>query len=180
MLITGPTGSGKSTLMRTLAGIWPFGHGIINIPEGDSVLFLPQKSYLPLGTLRDVLLYPHKTNQLLNESVEEVMSMCKLDTFIDKLDTVDNWSHVLSLGEQQKIAFARAILQRPQWLFLDEATSALDESAEQEMYALLLEQLPDTAIISVGHRSTLTYYHDRKLAIDQNGQWRLNDLIVDK
>jgi len=173
LLITGPSGCGKSTLMRTLAGIWPFGQGNISIPEGQRMLFLPQKSYLPLGSLRDVLLYPNSTGAVSDELIKEVLILCKLNDFTDKLDEVQDWSHILSLGEQQRVAFARALLLKPQWLFLDEATSALDEPTERVMYKLLQERLKDTSIISIGHRNTLTGYHKVKLSLDGSGKWSL-------
>jgi putative ATP-binding cassette transporter len=173
LLITGASGCGKSTLMKTLAGIWPFGRGDINIPQDQRLLFLPQKPYLPLGTLRDVLLYPCDMHSKTDKRIREVMFMCQLGHLVDQLDKAENWSHILSLGEQQRIAFARAILQQPQWLFLDEATSALDEPTERVMYRLLQEQLNDSAIISVGHRSTLAEYHKMKLSIGKSGSWKL-------
>jgi vitamin B12/bleomycin/antimicrobial peptide transport system ATP-binding/permease protein len=173
LLIVGPSGSGKSTLMRAMAGIWPFGQGTILVPAGQSTLFLPQKPYLPLGTLRDVLLYPSAGRAVSDEGIKEIMRLCKLDWLKEHLDKVEDWSHVLSLGEQQRIAFARALLQQPKWLFLDEATSALDEPAEQLMYLLLKEKLPGTALISVGHRSTLKDFHKKKLTIDGSGKWSI-------
>ena len=173
LLITGPSGCGKSTLLRTLAGIWPFGHGNISRPRNQKVLFIPQKSYLPLGTLRDVLLYPYGAGSRSEETIIQSMNDCKLCCFVNSLDTIGNWSLVLSLGEQQRVAFARALLQRPEWLFLDEATSALDEPTEQLMYGLLKERLKSSAIISVGHRSTLFGYHKTKLNLERDGRWRL-------
>ncbi|WP_378953416.1 ABC transporter ATP-binding protein/permease [Pelosinus sp. sgz500959] len=174
LLIMGPSGCGKSTLMRTLAGIWPFGQGSITLPEGESLLFLPQKSYLPLGTLRESVLYPYKADFTTDENIRRVMKLCKLDDFVNKLDDTEDWSHILSLGEQQKIAFVRAILQEPNWLFLDEATSAIDESTEAELYKLVQTHLKKTAMISVGHRHTLINYHKRKLVINSIGNWSLN------
>ncbi|MEG6585294.1 ABC transporter ATP-binding protein/permease [Dendrosporobacter sp. 1207_IL3150] len=176
LLITGPSGCGKSTLMRTMAGIWPFGQGSIHIPEGHNMLFLPQKSYLPLGTLRDVLLYPGSLGVVSDDKIKEVMNMCRLNDFIGKLDVVDNWSHVLSLGEQQRIAFARAMLQKPKWLFLDEATSALDETTERLLYKHIKNELRDSSVISIGHRNTLTSYHKMKLSLDGTGKWNLLNL----
>jgi len=175
LLITGPSGCGKSTLLRTLAGIWPFGQGNINIPLNHTLLFLPQKPYLPLGTLKDVLLYPYGTATITDETIQEVMVVCKLEDLIGRLDKVENWSQILSIGEQQRIAFARAILQRPEWLFLDEATSALDEPAEQAMYKLLHERLEYSSIISVGHRSTLIDYHKMRLNFAGAGRWDLQN-----
>jgi putative ATP-binding cassette transporter len=174
LLITGPSGCGKSTLIRTLAGIWPFGQGSVAIPQGQRVLFLPQKSYLPLGTLRDVLLYPYIAADAINDTaIEEVMTLCKLEGLTEKLDEVADWSQILSLGEQQRVAFVRVLLQKPAWLFMDEATAALDEDTEELLYNLLQERLKDTAIISVGHRMTLNAYHNKKFSIDENGTWSL-------
>jgi putative ATP-binding cassette transporter len=173
LLIMGPSGCGKSTLMRTLAGIWPFGQGSVRIPAEQKLLFLPQRSYLPLGTLRDSVLYPYKEDFATDEKIRSIMELCKLESLVDKLDQVEDWSHVLSFGEQQRIAFVRAILQQPDWLFLDEATSAIDEKTEAHLYQLLHSQLNDTTIISVGHRNTLVNYHKRKLIIDDTGSWRL-------
>ncbi|WP_094606672.1 Vitamin B12 transport ATP-binding protein BacA [Sporomusa silvacetica DSM 10669] len=173
LLITGYSGCGKSTLMRALAGIWPFGQGTINMPQNQRVLFLPQRPYLPLGTLREVLVYPEAADASSDEKLREFMSLCKLEYLADQLDNTENWSQMLSLGEQQKVAFARVMLQRPQWLFLDEATSALDESTEQLMYKLLQEHLEDTAVISIGHRGTLDKYHKMKLSIGNTGSWQI-------
>lgn len=173
LLIMGPSGCGKSTLIRTLAGIWPFGQGRVTTPSGQNVLFLSQRSYLPLGTLRESVLYPFKRDFTTNENISNIMKLCKLDELVDKLDQVEDWSHILSFGEQQKIAFVRAILQQPDWLFLDEATSAIDEPTEAELYKLLQSQLRNTTIISVGHRHTLQTYHKRKLIIDKLGGWHL-------
>ncbi|MDF2635035.1 MAG: Xenobiotic-transporting ATPase [Pelosinus sp.] len=173
LLIMGPSGCGKSTLMRTLAGIWPFGQGKISIPEGQRLLFLPQRSYLPIGTLRESVLYPYKDDFATDEQIGRIMKLCKLDELVDKLDQIEDWSHILSFGEQQKIAFVRAILQQPDWLFLDEATSAIDEITEAQLYKLLRSQLESTTIISVGHRQSLEAYHNRKLIIDNMGSWCL-------
>lgn len=172
LLVTGPSGSGKSTLLRALAGLWPYAQGDITVPEGQHSLFLPQKSYLPLGRLREVLLYPG-LRQVSDEEIYTAMSLCKLDMLKGQLDKVEEWSHVLSLGEQQRIAFARALIHKPEWLFLDEATSALDEPTERVLYKLLRERLQDTALISVGHRGTLTSYHKKKLTLDGAGCWSM-------
>ncbi len=172
LLIMGPSGCGKSTLIRTLAGIWPFGQGSVSIPAEQKLLFLPQRSYLPLGTLRDSVLYPYKEGFATDEKIRGIMELCKLEELVDKLDQVEDWSHVLSFGEQQRIAFVRAILQRPDWLFLDEATSAIDEITEAHLYQLLHSQLENTTIISVGHRNTLVNYHKHKLIINDTGGWR--------
>jgi len=176
LLVAGPSGSGKSTLLRTLAGLWPYSNGSITLPSAGSFLFLPQKSYLPLGTLRDTLLYPGLGKHVSDQEIERAMSLCKLDWLKGQLDRIEDWSRVLSLGEQQRIAFARVLLHKPDWLFVDEATSALDELTERALYTLLREQLTDTALISVGHRNTLAIYHKRKLILDGAGGWSLLDL----
>ena len=175
LLVMGASGCGKSTLLRMLAGIWPFGGGKVSIPSGDKALFLPQKPYLPLGSLRHALQYP------LSESgsdgqMAEVLEKVGLSHFAEKLDDVDDWSRILSLGEQQRLAFARVLLVKPKWLFLDEATSALDEPREQEMYELLRKELPDTGIISVGHRSTLFAQHEQELRLNGNGGWQIQPI----
>ncbi|MDF2568577.1 MAG: bacA 4 [Sporomusa sp.] len=173
LLVVGPSGSGKSTLLRTLSGLWPYAQGTITIPEGHRFLFLPQKSYLPLGTLRDTLLYPGPKRNVTDEEVSEAMSLCKLDWLRGQLDKTEDWSHVLSLGEQQRIAFVRALIHQPEWLFMDEATSALDEPTERVLYTLLRERLAGTTLVSVGHRNTLNSYHKKKLTLDGVGRWSL-------
>ena len=165
LLVTGASGCGKSTLLRTLAGIWFYAEGRIALPEGAKVLFLPQKPYLPLGTLRRALEYPSTETQS-KEKLSEVLKTVELDELTDKLEVVDDWSRILSLGEQQRLAFARVLLSKPKFLFLDEATSALDEPREREMYQMLREKLPQLTIVSVGHRSTLKAEHDVVLSIN--------------
>lgn len=166
VLIKGVSGSGKSTLLRAVAGIWPFVEGKINLPETDELMFIPQKPYLPLGTLREALLYPG-TKPVSDEALKRLMETCQIGYLQDKLDMAADWSHVLSVGEQQRLAFVRAHIQQPIWLFLDEATSALDEETEAAMYRLLAERLPQTTVVSVGHRSTLNKYHALVLRIDK-------------
>ena len=173
LLIMGPSGGGKSTLVRALAGIWPFGEGVVEMPDGDRPLFLPQKPYLPLGTLRDVLVYPFGVPDVSDAGLQGVLHLVGMGVLADKLEDARLWSHVLSLGEQQRLAFARILLQKPQWVFLDEATSSLDEPAEDALYGTLIEALPDTAIISVGHRSSLFQYHQRRLRLQGGGRWQM-------
>ncbi|HWR07596.1 ABC transporter ATP-binding protein/permease [Sporomusa sp.] len=173
LLVAGPSGSGKSTLLRTLSGLWPYAQGRITIPEGHNILFLPQKSYLPLGTLRDTLLYPGPGRPVTDEEIMAAMSLCKLEGLKNHLDKTEDWSHILSLGEQQRIAFVRVLIHQPEWLFMDEATSALDEPTERLLYALLHERLAGTAMVSVGHRNTLNSYHKKKLTLDGVGHWNL-------
>ena len=175
LLVTGPSGCGKSTLLRTLAGIWFYATGEIKLPTDSKVLFLPQRPYLPLGTLKRALLYPQAKN-ISDDKLFEVLNAVELPELKDKLDVEDDWSRILSLGEQQRLAFARVLLTEPDFLFLDEATSALDEPREQEMYELLHIKLPNTAIISVGHRSTLNKQHDILLAINSKSEYNIISL----
>ena len=166
VLIKGVSGSGKSTLLRALAGIWPFVTGKINLPKTEELMFIPQKPYIPLGSLREAMLYPGK-KPLSDEELLYLLDLCQIGYLRDKLDLVADWSHVLSVGEQQRLAFVRAHIQEPKWLFLDEATSALDEDTEAAMYALLAERLKQTTLVSIGHRSTLNKYHELMLVIDK-------------
>ena len=166
VLIKGVSGSGKSTLLRALAGIWPFVSGKINLPKTEELMFIPQKPYIPLGSLREAMLYPGK-KPLSDEELLYLLDLCQIGYLRDKLDLVADWSHVLSVGEQQRLAFVRAHIQEPKWLFLDEATSALDEDTEAAMYALLAERLKQTTLVSIGHRSTLNKYHELMLVIDK-------------
>ena len=167
VLIKGVSGSGKSTLLRAVSGIWPFVDGKIFLPERDKLMFIPQKPYLPLGTLRAALNYPG--NKPIDDTeLIYLMDLCQIGYLKDKLDLEADWSHVLSVGEQQRLAFVRAHIQQPQWLFLDEATSALDEDTEATMYSLLQERLQQTTVVSVGHRSTLNKYHELVLRLNKS------------
>jgi vitamin B12/bleomycin/antimicrobial peptide transport system ATP-binding/permease protein len=161
LLITGPTGSGKSTLLRAIAGIWPYGEGAIRLAPGK-LLFLPQKPYLPLGTLREALIYPEATTDLPDARLAEALKAVGLEAFIPRLDEDDHWAQRLSLGEQQRLAFARVLLRQPDLLFLDEATSALDEASEARFYQMLRDAAWHPTLVSVGHRGTLAAFHDRQ------------------
>ena len=161
-LVTGASGAGKSTLLRTLAGLWPYGSGAIELPVGAKRLFLPQRPYLVLGSLRRALSYP-RTAAAPDTEIARILKLVGLEHFAARLDDVDDWSRILSLGEQQRLAFARILLIRPDWIFLDEATSALDEPRERTLYEVLHQELPAASIISVGHRSTLFVLHDTEL-----------------
>lgn len=179
LLVTGVSGAGKSTLLRTLAGIWLFAKGSIKTPRGARILFLPQRPYLPLGTLKRALIYPRseeETRSISNERLKEVLSEVGLPELGSKLELTDDWSRILSLGEQQRLAFARVLLSEPTILFLDEATSALDEPREREMYELLRKKFPALTVVSVGHRSTLFEQHDLELALD-GGAYSIRSLV---
>lgn len=174
LLITGPSGCGKSTLLRTFSGLWPYADGVIGLLNSDNTMFIPQKSYMPLNRLRDVVTYPISYRGTMHDrKIKELMTICKLTHLIDKLDESIDWGQALSLGEQQRIAFVRALLFKPDSLFLDEATSALDEETEQILYNAIIRFLTRTTIISIGHRKTLKNYHSSNLELDGKGNWRL-------
>lgn len=164
LLVTGPTGSGKSTLLRAISGIWPYGKGAIRMALGK-LLFLPQKPYLPLGSLREALIYPRANADFPEARLKEVMETVGLGAFVSRFDEPDNWAQRLSLGEQQRLSFARVLLSEPNLVFLDEATSALDEPSEARLYRLLREAPWRPLIVSIGHRGTLTQFHDQKCDI---------------
>ena len=166
VLIRGPSGSGKTTLFRVLAGLWPFGRGRVQIPQAARVLFLPQKPYLPVGTLKDALCYPDSPTAHSDAACLEALDASGLGALASRLGEPANWSLTLSGGEQQRLAFARALLYRPDWLFLDEATSALDEDAEHKMYALVRAHLPKASIVSIAHRPAVQAFHARQVVID--------------
>jgi len=166
VLVTGPSGSGKSTLFRAIAGIWPFGGGRLVKPAART-LFLPQKPYLTIGTLREQLSYPAAPGTFDDGACRAALADCGLPQLAGRLDEEQHWAQILSPGEQQRIAFARAFLHRPDWLFLDEATSSLDEASEARLYRLLNEKLPGTTVVSIGHRPTLGEFHGRKMRIER-------------
>ncbi len=170
LLVTGPSGCGKSVLMRAMAGIWPFCKGTILLPERSSIMFLPQKPYLPLGTLRNALCYPH-ADGYRPEDLEKVLEECGLWRLASSLDKDEDWSHELSLGEQQRLAFSRVLLVKPEFIFLDEATASLDEDSEAALYGLLRSKLPHAAVTSVGHRSTLLTWHTIRLKWEREATW---------
>ena len=164
-LITGASGSGKSTLFRALAGIWPFGRGQVRVPAGARVLFLPQKPYIPIGTLRDAVKYPDEHSAATDAEVVAALHAARLGHLAGRLDEVAHWTNTLSGGEQQRLAIARALVFRPDWLFLDEATASLDEAMETAIYGELKQRLPSTTMISIGHKPSLRQWHDRQIEL---------------
>jgi putative ATP-binding cassette transporter len=165
VLVTGASGSGKSTLFRAIAGIWPFGRGTVHIPEGARVLFLPQRPYLPLGSLRRAVCYPLDAATVPETEIRAALEAVGLPQLADRLDEEDAWDRRLSGGEQQRLAFARALLARPDFLFLDEATASLDPAAEEAVYGLVKRHLPGTAVLSIAHRPAVARFHDRGLRL---------------
>lgn len=168
VLITGASGSGKSTLFRAFAGLWPFGSGVLRLPDGKRLLFLPQKPYLIIGTLREQLNYPSAAGTYSDAELTRVLADCDLPRLAGRLDEAQHWAQQLSGGEQQRIAFARALLHKPDWLFMDEATASMDEAAEARLYGLLRTHLPHTTVISIGHRASLTQYHSKHLMLKRD------------
>src|SRR3990167_4711852 len=166
-LIQGASGIGKSTFIRTLAGIWPFAKGAITLPAHQKIMYLPQKSYMPIGTLAEAILFPDKAQPELEGRLEQVLSDCRLGAFIPRLHETASWGEQLSPGEQQRIAFARILLHRPDWVFLDETTSMVDMANEKYLYQLLKSKLPHCSIISVGHRPSLADYHEQVIDISK-------------
>lgn len=165
VLLTGPSGSGKSTLFRAIAGIWPYGHGEVTVAPGARMLTLPQRPYLPVGTLRGALAYPEPMANYTDEELREALEAVGLPGFAARLDETGLWAATMSGGEQQRLAVARALLMKPQVLLLDEATSALDEAGEAALYHVLRERLPETSMLSIGHRSTLVALHERQIEL---------------
>ncbi len=172
VLVTGPSGAGKSTFFRALSGIWPYWKGRIRLPHGARLLFLPQKPYLPIGSLRRAVCYPDDPARHSDDEVRRALKQVGLEPLAADLERSENWAQVLSGGEQQRLAFARALLTRPDWLFLDEATAALPEAEQDRLYRLMREELPRTTFVSVGHRDSLAAHHARRL------QWRGDALVA--
>ncbi|MCK3850949.1 ABC transporter ATP-binding protein/permease [Pseudomonas sp. W2Jun17] len=165
VMLSGRSGSGKSTLLRAMGHLWPAGHGSIRLPA-TRYLFLPQKPYLPIGTLKAVLSYPQDDSVYPAERYAQVLQTCRLPHLLNRLDEANHWQRMLSPGEQQRLAFARALLFAPQWLYMDEATSAMDEEDEATLYQALIDELPGLSIVSVGHRSSLKRFHGRHVRIE--------------
>jgi len=169
VLVSGPSGSGKSTLFRTLAGVWPFGSGAILVPKDAKVMILPQRPYFPIAPLAAAVAYPAEPGRFDAAEVAKLIAAVGLPDLAKCVDEEAHWNRMLSLGEQQRLGIARAILHAPDYLFLDEATASLDEPAEAALYALLEERLGAATIVSIGHRSTLAAFHRRRLAFTKEG-----------
>ncbi len=168
-LFVGPSGSGKSTLFRAIAGIWPYGQGKIDLPASAKLMLLPQKPYIPIGSLRTALAYPGAPEHYDDATLRDALEATQLGYLVDKLDVEGVWQQQLSGGEQQRLSIARALLEKPDWLFLDEATTAMDEPMEAGIYQALRERLPRTTIVSIGHRATIEQYHERRLEMQPSG-----------
>jgi len=172
VLVTGPSGAGKSTLFRAIAGIWPYWKGRISLPRGARLLFLPQRPYLPIGTLKHAACYPGDSNRFSEEIVVETLKTVGLQNLAADLGREENWAQLLSGGEQQRLAIARALINRPDWLFMDEPTAALPDDTQDALYRLLKDKLPGTTMVSIGHRPSLAAHHARHL------DWRGQALVV--
>jgi putative ATP-binding cassette transporter len=166
VVLRGASGSGKTTLFRVLAGLWPYGKGRIALPGDGRALFLSQRPYLPIGALKDALCYPEAHDAHTDAECGAALEACGLGYLVGRLGEAANWSFILSGGEKQRLAFARALLFRPNWLFLDEATAALDEPAERHMYELIRQRLPEATVISIAHRPAVVAFHERQLTVD--------------
>ncbi|AOK58004.1 ABC transporter ATP-binding protein [Burkholderia ubonensis] len=166
-LVIGKSGSGKSTFMRALAGLWPFGDGAIDAPVSARMMFVPQTSYLPIGTLKAALTYPATADTYSDDACRDALRACRLEDYVDRLGETAHWTRVLSPGEQQRLAGARVLLHKPDFLFLDEATSALDADNEARLYHLFNERLPQAAIVSIAHRESLAAYHGGTINVER-------------
>ena len=168
-LVTGPSGAGKSTLFRAIAGIWPFGSGSIAIPAKAKLMMLPQRPYFPVGSLHAAIVYPAEASAFSSDQVRDALIAVGMPQLVSQLEEEAHWNRMLSLGEQQRLGLARALLHAPQYLFLDEATASLDEASEAALYRLLEKKLPATTIVSIGHRSTLEAFHQRNVEFTRDG-----------
>ena len=166
LLISGPSGIGKTVLLQSLAGLWPFVSGSVRLPSSrQDAMFVPQLPYIPLGDLRAVVSYPHEEGGVDDREIQQALVKVALSHLVIRLNDVRDWAKVLSVGEQQRIAFARVLLSKPRAVFLDESTSAMDEGLELMLYELIRAELPDTILVSVSHRSTVEQFHDRHLEL---------------
>jgi putative ATP-binding cassette transporter len=180
VLVTGPSGSGKSTLFRAIAGAWPFGDGKIDVPQNAKVMMLPQRPYFPIASLGSAIIYPAEPGSFSHEQIVEAIAAVGLPKLLERIDEEAHWNRMLSLGEQQRLGIARALLHKPDFLFLDEATASLDEPSEAALYKLLKERLANCTIVSIGHRSTLAAFHQRRLTLaPEAGAHRVQDAALE-
>jgi putative ATP-binding cassette transporter len=180
VLVTGPSGAGKSTLFRAMAGIWPFGCGTVAVPKDAKVMMLPQRPYFPIATLGSAVIYPAEPGTLGTEQIAEESAAVGLPKLVERIDEEAHWNRMLSLGEQQRLGIARALLHGPDFLFLDEATASLDEPSEAALYKLLEERLKTCTIVSIGHRSTLAAFHQRRLTLaPETGVHRVKEAALE-
>jgi putative ATP-binding cassette transporter len=163
ILITGESGSGKSTLFRAIAGLWPWGTGSIQVPPRSDIMFMPQRPYLPLGTLRAGLAYPAAATHFPKKDLKIALKRCGLEHLVERLDDTERWDRVLSGGELQRVAFVRLLLHKPGWVFMDEATAALDDASQTSMMTMFGDELAGSTLISIAHRAGLDVFHDRTL-----------------
>jgi putative ATP-binding cassette transporter len=181
LLLSGESGIGKTVLLQSLAGLWPYASGLVRLPAGRrQAMFVPQLPYLPLGSLRAVASYPLDEGAVSDREIQQALLDVALSHLIIRLDDVRDWAKVLSIGEQQRIAFARIMLAKPRAVFLDESTSAMDEGLELMLYELIRAELPQTILISVSHRSTLEQFHGARLQLVGDGEWRLERLTASR
>jgi putative ATP-binding cassette transporter len=169
VLVSGPSGAGKSTLFRALAGVWPFGSGTIIVPKNARVMILPQRPYFPIAPLAAAVAYPAEPGSFDAGKVAELITAVGLPALASRIEEEAHWNRMLSIGEQQRLGIARALLYAPDYLFLDEATASLDEPGEAALYQLLDRRLPNATIVSIGHRATLAAFHKRRLAFTREG-----------
>jgi putative ATP-binding cassette transporter len=176
VVVTGTSGAGKSTLFRAIGGIWPFGHGRIQVPANS--FFLPQRPYIPLGSLRHVIAYPQPTDRFTRDDIAHALRDAGLPHLVDLIDRDENWPLRLSGGEQQRVALARALLAKPDWIFLDEATASLDPESEAHLYETLKERLPHATLVSIAHTPSVAAYHEQRLVL-QRKQGAIGTLVPD-
>jgi putative ATP-binding cassette transporter len=180
LLVSGRSGIGKTVLLQSVAGLWPFASGTVRLPEGrGAAMFVPQLPYLPLGDLRAVASYPLESGALGDREIQEALIKVALSHLAIRLNDAQDWAKALSVGEQQRLAFARILLKRPATVFLDESTSAMDEGLELMLYQLLRAELPDAIVVSVSHRTTVEQFHSRRLELVGDGQWQLARLAAE-
>lgn len=167
VLVAGEWGSGKSTLVHAIAGLWPWGDGGVNFRADSNLFMLPRKPYIPSGTLRRVVAYPHAPDDRSTEEIGNALGKVGLEHLTEKIEDDAPWDHTLLGGEKQRLAFARLLLHHPDIVVMDEATSALDETSQDKIMETLIDELPDVTIVSVGHRAELEPFHRRKITLEK-------------